>query len=529
MKKSRSVVWLTALLACGLAGPGRAATAPLTGAEIDRVVNRTMAAFSVPGLAVGIVKDGKLVYAKGYGVREVGRVGAVDADTEFAIGSNTKAFTTAALAMLVDQGKIHWDDRVIDYLPDFRMSDPYVTREFTIRDLLTHRSGLGIGAGDFLFVTATDFTRKDLVKALRYLKPVSGFRSQFAYDNLLYVVAGEVVAAVSGQSWDDFVTARILDRLGMKGCAVGYERLPDRGNVAAPHLVVDGKLASIPRLEIPLAGPAGAIHCSINGMAKWVETQLAHGKAPDGAALFSAAAGEEMWTPQTLLHPGGKIAELTHTHFQAYGLGWGIDDLDGFKHVAHNGGLPGMVTQVSLIPELNVGVVVLTNQQDGFAMSAVSLSILESYAGLPRRDWVGLMQGVSAERRKAIEASNAAHAVAPGAAPHLSSEELGAYAGSFSDPWRGAATISRAGDGLRLTFSHTADLSGPLEPVGPELFVVRWDKRTLDADAYVRFTRDYGGNVTGFTMKAVSASTDFSYDFQDLDFHRVPDAGSTAH
>jgi len=522
--KSPVSLWrLAAVLVGALPALSLAATTPLSGAEVDRLVTRAMSAFSVPGIAVGIVKDGKLVYAKGFGVREVGRPGAVDADTQFAIGSNTKAFTTAALAILVDEGKLRWDDRVIDYLPDFRMSDPYVTREFTIRDLLTHRSGLGIGAGDLLFVTATDFTRRDMLRALRYLKPVTGFRSQFAYDNLLYVVAGEVIATVSGQSWEDFVTARILTPLGMHSCATAFERLPDHDNIAAPHLVVDGTLATIPRLEIPLAGPAGAIQCSINGMAKWVQTQLAHGSAPGGATLFSAAAATEMWTPQTLEHGGGKIAELTHTHFQAYGLGWGLDDLDGFKHVAHNGGLPGMVTQVSMIPELNLGVIVLTNQQEGFALSAISLPILEGYAGLPRRDWVSLMQGFRADRLKMVSASNQAHAVAGGAAPHLSANELAAFTGTFADPWRGEATIAAAGDGLRLTFSHTSDLSGPLHAVGPELFIVRWDKRTLDADAYVRFTRDYAGTVTGFTMKAVSASTDFSYDFQDLEFHRVRD------
>src|ERR1700761_8552826 len=232
-------------------------------ADIDRLAARAMKEFSVPGIAVAIVRDGRVVLAKGYGVRELGKPEPVDADTLFAIGSNTKEFTAASVAILVDEGKLHWDDRVIDYLPDFRMWDPYVTREFTIRDLLTHRSGLGIGAGDLMFVTATDFTRTDLLRALRFLEPASSFRSQFAYDNLVYVIAGQVVAVASGQPWEDFVTARILKPLHMDACAADDTRLTDRGNLAAPHVVVDGKLTRIPALSIPLVAPAGAIQCNL--------------------------------------------------------------------------------------------------------------------------------------------------------------------------------------------------------------------------------------------------------------------------
>lgn len=493
--------------------------APLNPAEIDRLVGKTMAAFSVPGVAVGIVKDGKLVFAKGYGVRELGHAERVDADTRFAIGSNTKAFTTAALAILVDEGKLHWDDRVIDYLPDFRMADPYVTREFTVRDLLTHRSGLGLGAGDLLFVTNTDFTRQDVVRALRHLKPVTSFRSQFAYDNLLYVVAGEVVAVASGKSWEDFVSTRVLAPLGMSDCAVSVDRLRDRTNSAAPHSLVEGKLTTVAPLGLALVAPAGAIQCSINGMAKWVSTQLARGKAADGSTLFSAAQSEEMWTPQTILPSGGKEAELTRTHFMAYGLGWGLQDFDGYKRVFHNGGVPGMVTHVSLIPELNLGVVVLTNQQEDLALSAISLQILEAYAGAAAHDWVALTSAAKARRTEDI--GKADQALAPSAA--VASIDLGAYAGKFADPWRGGADITRHGKGLRLTFSHTKDLSGALVPLTPSVFVVHWDDRSLNADAYVRFKTELDGKVVGFTMQAVSAATDFSFDFQDLEFSRRSD------
>jgi CubicO group peptidase (beta-lactamase class C family) len=500
------------------------AAAP-TEAQIDSLATRVLQEFSVPGLAVGIIKDGRVVLAKGYGVREQGGTAAVDANTLFAIGSNTKAFTTAALAILVDEGKIHWDDRVIDYLPDFRMWDPYVTREFRIRDLLTHRSGLGTGAGDLMFVTPTDFTRNDLLHALRYLKPVSSFRTRYAYDNLLYVIAGQIIPVVTGQSWEDFVTARILKSLHMDNCAVEESRLADHSNIAAPHVIVDGKLTKIPPLSIPLVAPAGAINCNVTGMLKWANTQLGRGKSPDGVQLFSAAQSAEMWSPQTILPTGSNDRmTLTHTHFASYGLGWSLEDIDGYERVSHNGGLPGMVTHVSLIPELNLGVVVLTNQQQVAALEAVSMQIVEGYANAPRRDWIVASKANLAKREQRIKEADAASAVAAGggqAAGSAQTTNLSAYVGTFKDPWRGEATIDLRGNSLNLTFSHTHALSGPMVPVGLNLFVVHWADRSLNADAYVRFSTDYAGKVSGFTMQAVSASTDFSFDFQDLDFSKV--------
>jgi len=508
-----------AVLALAL-GFSSAHAAPTT-ADIDSLATRTLKEFSVPGMAIGVVKDGRVVLAKGYGVREQGGTAAVDADTLFAIGSNTKAFTTAALAILVDEGKIHWDDRVIDYLPDFRMWDPYVTREFRIRDLLTHRSGLGIGAGDLMFVTPTDFTRNDLLHALRYLKPVSSFRSRFAYDNLLYVIAGQIIPVVTGQSWEDFVTARILKPLHMDACAVEDTRLADRSNIAAPHVIADGKLTKIPPLSIPLVAPAGAINCNITGMLKWVNTQLAKGKSPDGAQLFSAAQSDEMWSPQTILPTGSndRLA-LTHTHFASYGLGWGLEDLDGYKRVSHNGGLPGMVTHVSLIPELNLGVVVLTNQQQVAALEAVSMQIIEAYTHAPKRDWVATSKANLQKREQRMKEADAANTPPSGSGQAWTPSDLNAYTGTFKDPWRGEATIALQGNSLNLTFSHTDALTGPMVPVGLNLFVVHWKDRSMNADAYVRFSTDYSGKVSGFTMQAVSATTDFSFDFQDLDFSK---------
>jgi len=513
--------WLVALLL--MAGSTGACAAPLKPADIDLLVTRTMREFQVPGVAVGIVKDGKLVFAKGYGVRALGDPDPVDADTVFGIASNTKAFTTAALATLVDSGKLGWNDRVIDHIPKFRMWDSWVTREFTIRDLLTHRSGLGLGAGDLLFVTPTDFTGEDILNALRYLKPVSSFRSQYDYDNLMYAVAGGVITSVSGKSWEDFVTETILQPLHMEGCAANANRLPPGAKLAAPHVVSEKHLQKITPLDIGAIAPAGAIHCNVRGLGKWVATQLGHGTAPDGTKLFSEKQGNEMWTPQTILHVRGKRAQMTRTHFQSYGLGFDLEDFEGYERVSHNGGLPGMVTHISMIPELGLGVIVLTNQQAGEVLDAVTLPILESYTGGAPHDWLAFEKKSRAELEERIREADAKRAPPPAESGWKPSDPE-AYAGVYSDPWRGRATVTHNGDQLRLTFSHTDSLSGVMTPVGTNLFVVRWDDRTLDADAYVRFSTDFGGRIAGFTMAAVSDSTDFSFDFQDLNFTREAQA-----
>lgn len=521
--KVRSVL-AAASLCIGLSSGSRAdAVSPITHAEIDETVGRAMEIFSIPGAAVGIVKDGKVVFAKGYGVRELGKTAKVDPDTVFPIGSNTKAFTTTLLAMLVDEGKVHWDDKVIDYLADFRLYDPYVTREFTVRDLVTHRSGLGPGAGDLLFVPATDFSRDDIIRALRHLKPVSSFRSRFDYDNLLYMVAGQIIAAVTGTSWEDAVTNRILHPLRMEPCAASMERMTDRRNVAAPHSMVEGKLQTVTPADFSVIGPAGTIQCNISGMMKWVQTQLAGGQPPGGERLFSTAQRDEMWSPQTIMPNSSPLSAYTRTHFTSYGLGWGVEDFHGFKRVQHSGGVPGTVSYVNMIPELNLGVVVLTNQGDGGAMRAIALRILESYAGAPRRDWVSLLQSMSLERQqkaRAVEAEVAAAAAGAKLPPTL---PLQSYTGVFEDPWRGEARVRMENGELILQFSHTDSLEGVLTSSGGNLFIVRWHDRSLHADAYVRFSQDFGGKVDGFTMQATSPLTDFSFDFQDLDFHKRTD------
>jgi CubicO group peptidase (beta-lactamase class C family) len=511
------------LLALAVAAAGVAHAAPaITAASIDATVARAMRQFDVPGVAVAVVKDGQVAYAKGFGARALGQLDRVDVDTVFQIGSNTKAFTTAALSMLVDEGKLTWDDKVIDRLPQFRLYDPYVTREFTVRDLLTHRSGLGEGAGDLMFYPATDFSRAEIVRGLRHLKPVSGFRAKYNYDNLLYMVAGELVAAVTGTPWEDFVERRIFQPLQLKSCAADHSRLKAGAPFAAPHTVVDGKLTRIPVEDIRVIGAAGTINCSLRDMTTWLQTQLGEGVAPNGIKLFTPERAAEMWTLNTVEEVDPVLTALLRTHFKGYGLGWYVSDEFGFKRVAHTGGVPGTSTWVAMIPELKLGVLVFTNHDDGSAMEAIGNSILDAYVGAPKRDLVALLAGRAAGIAKEAAAAEAEVKKTLAAGTGVAVLPLKAYAGRFNDVWRGEATVDQQGDRLRLKFGRTTRLEGVLTPYLGNVFIVRWAERSLNADAFVRFSQTFDGSIDGFTMRAVSPTTNFSFDFQDLNFVRTP-------
>lgn len=492
--------------------------------DIDQLVERAMQTFTVPGVALGVIKDGKVIYAKGFGVREAGKPGKVDSETLFAIASNSKAFTTAALALLVDDGKITWDDKVIDYIPEFRLSDPWVTREFTIRDLVVHRSGLGLGAGDLMFWPSSGFSRKEIIANLRHLKPVSSFRTEYAYDNLLYIVAGEMIPAVTGQSYEDFVDARILAPLNMQHCAANRARLKDEQNIAEPHAVIDGKLQRVDRLEAvherAIIAAAGGLQCSVDSMLRWVAMHLRGGEYPDGGDFLSTGQHEELWSPQTILKVSDNDKSWYNTQFAAYGLGWGLKDIHGYKWVSHTGGLLGMVTFVSMVPELNLGVVVLTNQQSGSAMRAIMSSIMTAYMPVERRDWIKKHENYANESKiKAQKEVDTARSEAN--QQKVASMPLSVYTGTYRDPWFGDIVVSVKNNVLYFKSLRSEKLEGPMEHFNQNSFIVRWTDRSLEADAYVLFGTDVKGNAIDITMKAVSPLTDFSFDFHDLNFTRV--------
>ena len=521
-----ALVLLTAHTALAQTPPLPAAIAPLDVAAVDAVVARTLKGFDVPGIAVAVVKDGQVVMAKGYGVSSLATKAPMDANTLFGIASNTKAFTTAALGLLVDEGKLHWDDKVTDYIPEFKMYDPYVTAEFTVRDLLTHRSGLGLGAGDLMmFPDSADFTIKDVIHNLRYFKPVSSFRSKFDYDNNLYLVAGEVVARIAGQPWADFVEARLLKPLGMSRSATTYARLPDPTNVIDGHGPVDGHVQVIQRDRNSLIGPAGGMYSSVNDLSKWALMLLGGPGAP--APLLKPRTQWELWSPQTIL-PVSPSPSPYNTHFSAYGLGWFVNDARGYKVVSHTGGEIGMVTKVQLVPELHLGIIVLTNQENGAAFTAVSAHILDHYLGVTGQDRVQEMLDRTKARAADADQTTAAAwkqvALAQKAAPKQ--PDYRAYLGRYHDAWLGDVNLYQQGSQLWLRAVRAPRLLGQVLPYRGNTFAVRWKARSFNADAFATFALDDQGRAAGFTMKPISPATDFSYDFQDLDLKRVEEPGA---
>jgi CubicO group peptidase (beta-lactamase class C family) len=512
-----------AALALTIAIPLTAAAQNATSAppaDLDAYVSRVLRTFEVPGAALTIVKDGETVVAKGYGVRRLGAPAPVDGRTLFGIASNTKVFTATALALLVEEGKIEWDAPVVRYLPAFAMFDPYVTRELTVRDLLVHRSGLGLGAGDLLWWPPSTYDRPEIARRLRFIKPVTSFRTAYAYDNVLYLVTGELIAAVTGQSWEDFVTTRVLAKVGMTGTNVRNSlALPGMsgGNVAATHAPIDGKVRPIAPFGSDNTNPAGGINSSAEDMAKWLKVRLSDGMLADGSRLFSAETARQLSTivtPMPIDDPRVEIPPL-RANFVGYALGLRVRDYRGRKLVLHDGGLPGYVSRVATIPESGVGVALLTNQESTPALGAIVYHILDHYLGAPPFDWLGAYEALNARVEAQIAEAEQRAAVARDAASRPSLP-LAKYAGTYRDAWYGNIAIAFEGGRLVMRFSHTPSLVGDLEHWQHDTFVARWRDRELRADAFVTFALNPDGSIDQVKMRAVSPATDFSFDFQDL-------------
>jgi CubicO group peptidase (beta-lactamase class C family) len=516
MSQKRVKFCLSILIAVnlGFCAPAQSAATP---PDLDTYVANSMKTFDVPGMAVAIVKDGKILVAKGYGVRKLGDPTPVDEFTMFAIGSNTKAFTTAALATLVDEGKLSWDDPVYQRLPGFVMYDPYVSHEMTIRDLLTHRSGMGLGEGDLLFWPHTTYTRAEVIYKLRFMKPQSSFRSHYAYDNLLYMTAGQIIPAVTGTTWDDYVRQRIFGPLGMNHTKISNTQFRTGDDYAYPHSRVDGKLQVIPFEDLDNAGPAGSISSGAADMAKWVQLQLNHGKFVDREGhLFTEQRSKEMWSGQTILPVGDLPAPLAglKANFADYALGWGLRDYHGRKLVGHTGGVGGFVSRVMLVPEENLGVVILTNAEQGGAFDSILYHVLDYYFHLPPTDWTAAFKAVADQEEKdaAETMKKAAGARDANSKPSLPLER---YAGVYNDAWYGPITIRMQDGGLTISFDHTPGMIGDLQHWQQDTFKAHWRTRTIE-DAFITFALNPDGSIDSAKMAAVSPLADFSFDYQDL-------------
>jgi CubicO group peptidase (beta-lactamase class C family) len=526
---------LLALSAAGASfAQAPAATAPVAAADaaynLDADVARVLKNFDVPGLAIAVVKDGKVVVARGFGVRKLGDATPVDGKTLFEIASNSKAFTAAALAMLVDDGKLAWDDPVTKHLPDFQMYDAYVTKEMTVRDLLTHRSGLGLGAGDLMWWPTTSFSTDEIIHNLRYIRPATSFRNSYAYDNLLYIVAGKIIAQKSGKSWGDTMRERILTPVGMTATTTSLAENAGNPNVANAHSKIDGKIAAVKAMPVANAVGAVGINTNAEDIARWMNVLLDGGKlagaGKDAAGkeirLFSAAQSREMWTPQTpmkISEPKPALA-ATKPNFFAYGLGFQLRDYKGQKLAQHGGALQGFYSRVVMVPESKLGIAILTNAESGGAMTALQYRLLDQYLGAAPSDWIKLIGDVEAEAH-AKEQARLKTATTARAAKSKPSLALAAYDGDYQDAWYGKATIKAVGNKRVLSFAKTPDLTGELEHFQHDTFIVRWKERNFNADAYVTFSLNPDGSIERMKMAPVSTDTDFSYDFADLTFTPV--------
>jgi CubicO group peptidase (beta-lactamase class C family) len=513
-----ATVWLTSATVTPLAAQRRprADAIPPAGAvpaDMDSFVTRVLREFATPGAAIAVVRDGRTVLARGYGVRRLGAADAVTDRTLFQIASNSKAFTSGALAILVEEGKLRWNTRVVDVLPWFQLSDPYVTREMTVLDLLVHRSGLGLGAGDLLWFHST-YGRDDIVRRLRWVPLQNSFRATYNYDNVLYDVAGAVVEAVSGGTWDAFVHDRIFAPLGMTGSITSVAQLP-RDGVAAPHGMVGGRLQVVPLDSADNLGPGGGIVSNVAEMASWVRVQLDSGRVDATRRLWAASRTAELWTGRITTTPprGSNLA--------MYALGWNVYDYHGYKVVTHTGGLAGMISRVMLLPQLRSGFVILTNAESS-AMSVLTEYLRDFFTGVPASDYVARARQGDAEFNEAAFQARLDSARHRAVGPSL---PLAGYAGTYRDAWYGDVTLTEESGHLVIRFLPSPAFTGDLEHWHYDTFRVHWRRPSLP-DAWVTFSLRPDGTVGSAKMAAVSPSTDFSFDWQDLDLVPVRTGGA---
>jgi CubicO group peptidase (beta-lactamase class C family) len=488
----------------------RAQETLLTG--FDDYVNKAIKDWEVPGLAIAIIKNDAVILAKGYGVRKLGEQTPVNEKTLFAIGSCSKAFTAASLAMLSDEGKIKWDDPATKYLSGFQLYDPYVTREMTVRDLLSHR--LGLERGDLMWY-GSDYNRDEIIRRVRYLKPAWSMRSRFGYQNIMFLAAGQIIPSVTGKSWDDFARERIFNPLGMTATNTSITALKSADNVATPHDKFDEKVQPISWRNIDNIGPAGSINSNVTDMAEWVRLQLGGGKYKN-EQLISSGAVKEMHMPQTVIRIEG-IAEKMNpeTHFMNYGFGWFLQDYRGRKVVQHGGNIDGMSALVAMMPEEKLGLVILTNMDGTSLPTALMYKVFDSFLQSPQRDWSGdLLKVVKAQEalnkqtEKKMEESRV-----KGTNPSL---EVAKYAGNYTNEMYGDAKVTE--ENGHLVF-HYGPLIADLNHWHYDTFQAVMRQHQL-GKALINFTLNAQGKVDDMKVVVPQAG--------DLAFKRAPEKAEAA-
>jgi CubicO group peptidase (beta-lactamase class C family) len=492
------------------------AQAPPDVSALDAYFTRALADWDVPGMAVAIVKDGRIVIEKGYGVRERGKPGHVDDRTLFAIASNTKAFTAAAIAALVDQQKVGWDEPVRQYLPRFELQDPLASADLRVRDLLSHRSGLGTFSGDLLWYNTT-FDVEDVLRRARYLQPRSPFRTTYGYSNLMFLAAGQVVATASGTTWDGFVQAHFLNPLGMKDTLTSVRAVPGRENVATPHGPVGTGSRPYPWYDSQAGGAAGGLVSSAHDMTRWLLLQLGRGTL-DGRQYFSEEQARTMWTPHVSLTISRESESASPTtHFNAYGLGWMLRDYRGRLIASHGGGLDGMYSAVAIVPDERLGIVVLTNAMTGIG-DAVVMRVIDAYlppsTGLRERDWSvdGLERARAQQRTRAARVANVRQVHVPGTRPSLPIQQ---YAGRYTGRFYGDAVVTLEHGTLVMRLLANPQLVADLTHLQLDTFVLAWRHDfPWFSEGTAQFILDKEGQVG--ELKLDVPNEDFWFDEIDL-------------
>lgn len=464
--------------------------------DLDRTIEQALRDWQVPGLAIAIVKDDAVVFERGYGVRTLGTRERVDQHTIFSVASTTKAMTAACLGMLVDDGKLLWDDPVSKWLPELQLSDASTTRQLTVRDLLTHRTGLP--RGDMLWY-GSGLGRMEILRRVRNLQPAWSFRSRYGYQNIMYMAAGEVVRAVSGMSWDTFIADSLFKPLGMTRSSTSVRNLAGVSNVATPHEEVDDTVRVVRWPNYDNVGAAGAVNSSAHDMAQWVRLVL-NGGTFNGRRLLQERTVEELLSPQMVNRLDSTARALRpSSHFLTYGLGWALLDYQGKKIVTHDGWLDGMRTRVMMVPELKLGVVIILNGPRASLHTAIAYQILDHYLGAARRDWSAEYLAMAredvakAKERVAERESKRVKDTAP-AMP------LPAYVGTYTSEIYGDVVIQLERGVLTLKFGEL--YLGDLAHRHYETFQVNWRDKVLGWDE-VLFQQGFDGTVAAFEWNGV--------------------------
>jgi CubicO group peptidase (beta-lactamase class C family) len=473
--------------------------------KLDAYYAKALKDWDVPGMSIAIVKDGKVIFSKGYGVKEAGKSEAPDENTLYAIASNSKAFTSAAIAQLVEEGKLGWNDKVQKHLPYFELYDPYVSSETTIRDILSHRVGLGTFSGDLIWYRST-LSPEQIVRHLKYLPRAYDFRSGYGYSNVMFVTAGEVMKKITGKEWGQNIEERFFKPLGMTRSISTTKDISKKGNAATPHALIDGVHKPIAWEDWQSVAATGGIISSVKDMSQWMIANLNHG-IYNGDTLFSKQSRNMLWTPHNSFPVDHTSADKS-VHLRGYGLGWGINDYRGRLRVGHTGGYSGMVSAVALIPDEKLGVVVLTNGMKPIFGPLVNYTI-DAFLKAPEKDWSG-ENLANYKKYKDTRIEERVNARVQNTKPSIAVEN---YVGEYVADSYGKITVKNEAGKLKILFEHTPDLNASLEHWHYDVWLMKFDKPdplTWFPHATVKFELDNNNKVTGLSFDV--PNDDFWFD-----------------